>query len=120
MDDDDDDNDNKILKYKSKLVYLQKHIEYSKRFQPKLSEEPKLMLKEYYLGVRAKYSSRRVRESIVTISRMIAHLHLKDVIDAEDAKQTQEVFNRVLEPLQKLVNATTNPIDIIVDECLTY
>ena len=49
---------------------------------------------------------------------MIAQLKLKDVIDAEDAKETQEVFNRVMEPLQKIVNATTNPIDIIVDECL--
>ena len=50
---------------------------------------------------------------------MIAQLKLKAVVDAEDAKETQEVFNRVLEPLQKIVNATTNPIDIIVEECLT-
>ncbi len=48
--------------------------------------------------VRAKYGSRRVRESIVTIARMIAQLKLKDVIDAEDAKETQAVFNIVLEP----------------------
>ena len=114
----DDDDNNEILENESNLVYLQKHIEYSKRFQPKFSDEAKFMLKEYYLGVRAKYGSRRVRESIVTIARMIAQLKLKDVIDAEDAKETQEVFNRVLEPLQKIVNTTTNPIDIIVEECL--
>jgi DNA replicative helicase MCM subunit Mcm2 (Cdc46/Mcm family) len=118
MDDDDDDNDNKIFKYESNLVYLQKHIEYSKRFHPKLSEEAKFMLKEYYLGVRAKYGSRRVRESIVTIARMIAQLKLKDVIDAEDAKETQDIFNKVLEPLQKIVNTTTNPIEVVVEECL--
>jgi replicative DNA helicase Mcm len=114
----DDDNDNKILENESKLVYLQKHIEYSKRFQPKFSEEAKFMLKEYYLGVRAKYGSRRVRESILTIARMIAQLKLKVVVDAEDANETQEVFNRVLEPLQKIVNTTTNPVDVIVEECL--
>ena len=113
-----DDNNNEISENDSNLVYLQKHIEYSKRFQPKFSDEAKFMLKEYYLGVRAKYGSRRVRESIVTIARMIAQLKLKAVVDAEDAKETQEVFNRVLEPLQKIVNATTNPLEIIVEECL--
>ena len=118
MDDDDDDDNNKVLENESNLIHLQKHIEYSKRFQPKFSDEAKFMLKEYYLGVRAKYGSRRVLESIVTIARMTAQLKLKAVIDAEDAKETQEVFNRVLEPLQKIVNATTNPIDIIVEECL--
>lgn len=55
------------------------------------------MLKVHYLGVRAKYGTRRVRESIVTITQMIAELKLKDVIDAEDAKETQEFFNKVLE-----------------------
>ena len=118
MDDDDDDDNNKVLENESNLIHLQKHIEYSKRFQPKFSDEAKFMLKEYYLGVRAKYGSRRVLESIVTIARMTAQLKLKAVIDAEDARETQEVFNRVLEPLQKIVNATTNPIDIIVAECL--
>jgi DNA polymerase elongation subunit (family B) len=113
-----DNNTNEISEIESNLVYLQKHIEYSKRFQPKLSDEAKFMLKEYYLGVRAKYGSRRVLESIVTIAWMIAQLKLKDVIDAEDAKETQEVFNRVLEPLQKIVNETTNPIDVIVEDCL--
>ena len=114
----DDDDNSEIQENESHLIHLQKHIEYSKRFQPKFSDEAKFMLKEYYLSVRAKYGSRRVRESIVTIARMIAQLKLKAVVDAEDAKETQEVFNRVLEPLQKIVNATTNPIDIIVEECL--
>jgi DNA replicative helicase MCM subunit Mcm2 (Cdc46/Mcm family) len=113
-----DDDNSKNLENESNLVYLQKYIEYSKRFQPKFSDEAKFMLKEYYLGVRAKYGSRRVLESILTIARMIAQLKLKDVIYAEDAKETQEVFNRVLEPLQKIVHATTNPIDIIVEDCL--
>jgi DNA replicative helicase MCM subunit Mcm2 (Cdc46/Mcm family) len=114
----DDNSTNETLENESNLVYLQKHIEYSKKFRPEFSDEAKFMLKEYYLAVRAKYGSRRVRESIVTIARMIAQLKLKDVIDAEDAKETQEVFNRVLEPLQKIVNTTTNPIDVIVEECL--
>jgi len=113
-----DDDNNEISESESHLVYLQKHIEYSKRFQPKLSDEAKFMLKEYYLGARAKYGSRRVMETIVTIARMIAQLKLKDVIDAEDARETQGVFNGILEPLQKMVNATTNPIDVIVEECL--
>ena len=40
---------NKVLEYELNLAYLQKHIEYSKRFRPKLSAEAKFMLKEYYL-----------------------------------------------------------------------
>jgi DNA replicative helicase MCM subunit Mcm2 (Cdc46/Mcm family) len=31
--------------------YLQKHIEYSKRFNPKMSDEAKFMLKEYYISI---------------------------------------------------------------------
>jgi DNA replicative helicase MCM subunit Mcm2 (Cdc46/Mcm family) len=85
---DDEDNNSEIPENESSLVYLQKNIEYSKRFQPKFSDEAKFMLKEYYLAVRAKYGSRRVWESIVTIARMTAQLKLKAVIDAEDAKET--------------------------------
>ena len=33
------------------ILYLQKYIEYSKRFNPVLSKEAEHMLKEYYVGV---------------------------------------------------------------------
>ena len=39
------------------ILYLQKYIEYSKRFNPVLSKEAEHMLKEYYVGVALSYCS---------------------------------------------------------------
>jgi replicative DNA helicase Mcm len=67
-----DMSDRPVADYNS---YLQKHIEYSKRFNPKLSEEAKFMLKEYYIKVAATgHGSPRVLESLIAIAKMIARL----------------------------------------------
>jgi len=100
------------------MPYLQKHIEYSKRFNPKLSHDAKFMLKEHYISIAKEYGSPRVRETIITIAKMIAQLKLKSVVDVEDVKETVELYNVILQQLSKIVNVTTNPSDETFECCL--
>jgi MCM AAA-lid domain len=99
-------------------AYLQKHIEYSKRFNPRLSEEAKIMLKEYYISIAKSYGSPRIRETVVTIAKMIARLNLKDIVDVEDARETMQFYNVILLQLEQVVNITTDPRDEAFEECI--
>jgi hypothetical protein len=98
--------------------YLRKYIEYSKRFNPKLSREAEHMLKEYYISVALEYGSPRLLESITIIAKMIARLKLKSVIDAEDAKEAQQLYNVILQQLRQMVNIVTDPSDEAFDTCI--
>ncbi|MFY9869328.1 MAG: hypothetical protein WAK17_06385 [Candidatus Nitrosopolaris sp.] len=97
---------------------MQKHIEYSKRFEPKMSEEAKFMFKEYYISIAKKHGSPRIRETIIAVVKMIARLKLKSVVDAVDAKETMEFYNVILQQLGKIVNVVTDPKDEAAKECL--
>jgi DNA replicative helicase MCM subunit Mcm2 (Cdc46/Mcm family) len=62
-----------------------------------MSDEAKFMLKEAYISIARKYGSPRIRETIITIAKMIARLKLKSTIDATDAKETMEFYNVILQ-----------------------
>ena len=98
------------------IPYLQRHIEYSKRFKPKLCEEAKFMLKEYYIDIAKKHGSPRVLESLVAIAKMIARLKLKNIADTDDARETMEFYNAMLLPLQQVVNVSVSPRDRALTE----
>jgi DNA replicative helicase MCM subunit Mcm2 (Cdc46/Mcm family) len=98
--------------------YLRKYIEYSKRFDPKLSGVAEHMLKEYYISIRQEYGSPRILDSIVAIAKMIARLKLKNVIDAEDAKETEQFYNVILQQFSQMVNVVTDPSDEVFDTCI--
>jgi replicative DNA helicase Mcm len=99
--------------------YLQKHIEYSKRFNPKMSDEAKFMLKEFYVSIAKNHGSPRIRETIVTIAKMVSRLKLKNTIDAEDAKEAMEFYNVILQQLDQIVNVTTDPSDETFECCIS-
>jgi hypothetical protein len=99
--------------------YLQKHIEYSKRFNPKMSDDARYMLKEYYVSIAKNYGSPRIRESIIAIAKMIARLKLKNTIDVADAKESMEFYNVILQQLNQIVNVTTNPSDEAFECCIS-
>jgi hypothetical protein len=98
--------------------YLQKYIEYSKRFNPVLSKEAEHMLKEYYISIALNYGSPRLLESLIIIAKMIARLKLKTIIDAEDAYEVQQFYNVILQQLQQVVNIVTNPSDEAYNICI--
>jgi DNA replicative helicase MCM subunit Mcm2 (Cdc46/Mcm family) len=102
-------------------VYLVKHIMYAKQRYPKprFSEEATAMLNQYY-DVRKKFGSPRIRETIFRIAQNLARLKLKDVVDAADAKETQEFYNFILLELEMVVVAVShNRREEAFEECVT-
>ena len=84
-----------------------------------MSDDAKFMLKEYYISIAKEYGSPRVRETIIATAKMIAQLKLKNVVDTEDAKETMEFYNVILQQLSKVVNVTTNPSDETFGCCIS-
>lgn len=100
--------------------YLAKHIMYGKQNypKPKFSEEAKAMLNQYYVSIRIRFGSPRIRETIYRIAQNIARLKLKQIVDAEDAKETVQFYNVILQQLDMAVASPANPRDVVYEECL--
>ncbi len=98
--------------------YLRKYIEYSKRFNPVLSKEAEHMLMGFYVNIASSYGSPRILESLIIIAKMIARLKLKTIVDAEDAYESQQLYNVILQQLQQVVNIKTNPNDEAYNTCI--
>ena len=100
--------------------YIQKHIHYAKQYFPKpdLSEQARLMLNQYYVGVRAKYGSPRIYEAIRRIAQTIASLKLKKVIDEKDADETINFYNIIMQQWDMLVTLPERASDLAYQECL--
>jgi hypothetical protein len=100
--------------------YIKKHIMYAKQHypKPKFSEDAKIMLNEYFVNIRLKYGSPRIRETIYRIAENIARLKLKNVVDIVDAEETMKYYNFVLQQLDKIVAVSLSPRDTAYQECL--
>jgi replicative DNA helicase Mcm len=99
-------------------LYLQKHIMLSKQLNPTLSKEAKMMLAEYYIKIAKRSGSPRVLETLYRIAKAIARLKIKDVVDAEDAKETMRFYNVMLQQLDQVVAVTSDPRTVAFNECL--
>lgn len=88
------------------IEYLKKHIQYCKRFNPKLSDETMAALEDYYVHTVSKSRnwSRRPLDTIKTIAKMIARLKLKSIVDFDDAKETIEYYNGILQGAEYIVS----------------
>lgn len=81
--------------------FLIKYIQYAKQFNPVLTDEAWFMLTEFYKKVSAKgFGSPRVLKTLKKISKAIARLKLKSIVDEEDANETMEVYNAMLVKFQ--------------------
>jgi replicative DNA helicase Mcm len=86
--------------------YLKKHIAYAKQFRPELSFEAQDLIKEYYVNLgksssnlfssSIKFKSRRTFDTLVRIAKSVSKLKLKNIVDAEDARESLEFFNAVI------------------------
>lgn len=103
-------------------AYIQKHILYAKQRsmskKPKLSEEARSILNQYYVGVRKRYGSPRIMNTIQRIAQTVASLKLKDTIDENDAKETMTFYNIVLHQWDMVVALPSSPKDATYQECL--
>jgi hypothetical protein len=84
-----------------------------------MSDEAKFMLKEFYISIAKNHGSPRIRETIVTIAKMVSRLKLKNTIDAEDAKEAMEFYNVILQQLDQIVNVTTDPSNETFECCIS-
>ena len=101
-------------------AYLMKHILYAKQRnpKPKLSEEARSILNQYDVGVRKRYGSPRIMNTIQRIAQTVASLKLKDTIDENDAKETMTFYNVVLHQWEMVVALPSSPRDAAYEECL--
>jgi replicative DNA helicase Mcm len=101
-------------------AYLIKHIMYARQLpKPKFSDEAKNMLNQYYVGIAVKYGSPRIRETVIRIAITIAKLKLKKIVDEEDAKETMQFYNVILQQMDTIVALPTNPKDVAYEVCLS-
>ena len=99
--------------------HLAKHMMYAKSFpKPKFSEEARAMLNEYYVGIRKRYGSPRILETIYRIAQNIARLKLKKLADVKDAEETVKFYNVILHQRDMVVASPANLRDVVYDECL--
>jgi replicative DNA helicase Mcm len=101
-------------------AYLAKHIMYAKlRYpKPRFSYEAKDMLNQYYVSIRIRYGSPRIMDTIYRLAQNIARLKLKNIVDANDAKETVQFYNFILQQLDMVVASPSNPRDVVYEECL--
>jgi replicative DNA helicase Mcm len=81
--------------------YLKKHIAFSKKFKPVLTEESNKLIIEYYINLTKsassiKFKSKRILETIARITKSICKLKLKNIVEIEDVKEALEFFNAVI------------------------
>jgi DNA replicative helicase MCM subunit Mcm2 (Cdc46/Mcm family) len=107
--------DRKIPDYHN---YLQKHILYSKRINPILSEEAKVMLNEYWIRIAKDFGSPRILETLFRLPKAIARLKLKEIVDAKDAREAMQYYNVNLQQYQQVVSIPDNPRDIAYSICV--
>lgn len=100
---------------------LKKYIAYARRYiKPKLTEEAKKKIVEYYVSMRAKSESPdapiaitpRQLEALIRLSEAHAKMALKEVVTAEDAEAAIELMEYFLRNVG--VDTATKAIDIDV------
>ena len=100
--------------------YVIKHLEYAKRFNPVISDEAQQMLNEFFIKIMLQdnFGSNRVLDTLFRLSKAFARLKLKMVVDGDDARDTIQFYNVVLQQYQQAVSVPTNPRDVTYNECL--
>ena len=98
-------------------TFLIKYIQFSKQFNPILTEEARIMLKEFYKKISIKgFGSPRILITLFKLAKAIARLKLKNIVDEIDAKETMEFYNIMLLDFQKNVIVSQSPKEIAYNE----
>jgi len=111
-----DKEDKKIPDYS---LFMRKYILYCKKFQPKISDEAKSILNEYYIGMTQFNSvSPRVRESLFNLTRARAKVKFKNIADAEDAKETVRYYDSIIKDYNNDVYIPEDPRERALRGCI--
>jgi DNA replicative helicase MCM subunit Mcm2 (Cdc46/Mcm family) len=99
--------------------YLKKHIIYARQFNPRLSEEAKSMLTEYWANLAENFGSPRILETLFRLAKARSRLKLKQMVDADDAIETMQFYNVMLQQHRQAVKIPKNPRDVTYNECIS-
>lgn len=90
--------------------FLVKYIQFAKTFEPVLTDEARFMLKEHYKKVNTEgYGTPRVFKTLTKLSKAVARLKLKNVVEEEDANKAMEFYNLMLVKFHKSVVYSESP-----------
>jgi replicative DNA helicase Mcm len=98
--------------------FLRKYMMYARMFNPILTEDAKIMLREYWIGM-AKADVKGLPRKLETLERIaisIAKLKLKNIVDVEEATEAMQFYNVLLENYQQTVAISKKPVDIAYQE----
>ena len=95
--------------------FLVRYIMHGKKINPVLSEEAMSILGRCYadLAYDNKVSPRKL-ETLYNLAKARTKLKLKDVVDAEDAKETVQYFSKVVNDYYQSTVIATDPRDVCV------
>ena len=74
-----------------------------------MSKDATIMLNEYYVGIAKMVGSPRVRDTVFKTAKMIARLKLKNIVDADDAKEACQFYNIILNEYDRIINIPADP-----------
>jgi len=103
--------------------FIVKYIYYARQKKPKLTKEARSVLKKWYVELRKMGKGKnpipispRQLEAAKRISKAIAKAKLKDVVDAEDAKEAVEIMDYCLKQIAYDPETGTFDIDKVIGE----
>ena len=77
-------------------LFLQMYLEYSRKIEPEISPEARSMVAQYYVNLNKcnrNLRSKRVLETLIRLSKKVAKLRLKDVVESEDVFHATKFYN---------------------------
>jgi hypothetical protein len=100
--------------------FLRKYIMYAKtKFNPVITDEARAMLNEYWIELATrKIGSPRIQETLHRLAKARARLNLKKIVDAEDARETMQFYNIILQQYEQIVTLPTSPREVAYNECI--
>jgi DNA replicative helicase MCM subunit Mcm2 (Cdc46/Mcm family) len=99
--------------------FLMKYLHYAKSLTPAMTEEARVMLNEFWVRLAEKgFDSRRLHESIFSVAKARACLHLKDTVEPEDAMGAMEFFNKLISQYKENVRLVGDPRDVAYTEII--
>ena len=114
-----DENEEQLEKQKKDLEFLQKYILYAKQFNPKMTEQARQMINEYFAAFEYTNAiSKRPFETLYNLAFARAKLKFKKEVDADDAHETIDYYSKVTEDYNSQVEKPLNPRDVTFTKCV--
>jgi DNA replicative helicase MCM subunit Mcm2 (Cdc46/Mcm family) len=118
----------KKTEYQSRIIpnyecFLQKHIDYARKIKPRVSPEASKMIQQYYLNLNQTASnqnseSKRKLETIIRLSKVVAKLKIKEIVDSEDVIHATRFYNAMIyNYMGSTAQIPKDPVRLTIERC---